>query len=106
MTRYRRSLPQLTPQLFLTDGGIETTLIYHDGFELPEFAAFALLQREDGRAALLRYFRAYADIARRHGSGLILESATWRASSGESRWRRAPALSASSTSSKRLAGPL
>jgi S-methylmethionine-dependent homocysteine/selenocysteine methylase len=80
MTRYRSSLPQLTPQLFLTDGGIETSLIYHDGFELPEFAAFRLLHSEGGREALRRYFRRYAEIARRHGSGLILESATWRAS--------------------------
>lgn len=80
MSRHRRSLPQLSPQLFLTDGGIETTLIYRDGFELPSFAAFHLLRRAEGRAALERYFRSYADIARRHGSGLILESATWRAS--------------------------
>lgn len=80
MTRYRSSLPQLTPHLFLTDGGIETTLIYHDGIDLPEFAAFHLLRSEDGREALLRYYRSYAEIARRHGSGLILESATWRAS--------------------------
>lgn len=80
MTRYRSSLPQLTPHLFLTDGGIETTLIYHDGLILPEFAAFHLLRSEEGRAALRRYFVSYAEIARRHGSGLILESATWRAS--------------------------
>lgn len=80
MTRYRSSLPQLTPHLFLTDGGIETTLIYHDRLILPEFAAFHLLRSDAGRAALLRYFTSYAEIARRHGSGLILESATWRAS--------------------------
>lgn len=80
MTRYRSSLPQLTPHLFLTDGGIETTLMYHDGLILPEFAAFHLLRSEEGRAALRRYFTSYAEIARRHGSGLILESATWRAS--------------------------
>jgi S-methylmethionine-dependent homocysteine/selenocysteine methylase len=80
MARYRTALPQLTGNLFLTDGGIETTLIFHDGLELPDFAAFHLLRNAEGRDALLKYFRAYGDIARRFGTGLILESATWRAS--------------------------
>lgn len=80
MTRYRSSLPQLTPHPFLTDGGIETTLIYHDGLTLPDFAAFDLLRSVDGHAALQRYFAQYAGIARRYGCGLVLESATWRAS--------------------------
>jgi len=79
-SRYRSALPQMTGSLFLTDGGIETTLIFHDGFELPDFAAFHLLKTAAGRDGLLKYFRAYADIARRFGTGLILESATWRAS--------------------------
>lgn len=81
MARYRHSLPQLAPIPFLTDGGLETTLIYHDGLELPEFAAFHLLRDAEGTLALQRYFRRYADIAVQHRTGLILESATWRASS-------------------------
>ena len=81
MARYRAALPQLTGNLFLADGGIETTLIFLDGLELPDFAAFHLLRNEEGRNALLKYFRPYGDIARRYGTGLILESATWRASS-------------------------
>jgi len=80
MARYRSALPQLGGDLFLTDGGIETTLIFHDGLALPHFAAYALLARPEGEAALRKYFRAYAAIARRFGVGLILESATWRAS--------------------------
>ncbi len=80
MARYRDGLPQLGGDLFVTDGGIETTLIFHDGLELPDFAAYALLDRPDGEAALLKYFRAYGAVARRFGVGLILESATWRAS--------------------------
>jgi S-methylmethionine-dependent homocysteine/selenocysteine methylase len=67
-------------RLYVTDGGIETTLIYHGGHELPDFAAFDLLRRPGGREALQCYFLAYDDIARRHGAGLVLESATWRAS--------------------------
>ena len=79
MPRYRTALPQLEDRLFLTDGGIETTLIFHDGIELPDFAAFELLRTEEGTTALRRYFRSYAAIARRLETGLILETATWRA---------------------------
>ena len=49
MPRYRHNLPQLSGDLFLTDGGIETTLIFHDGLELPYFAAIDLLKNEEGR---------------------------------------------------------
>lgn len=80
MTRYWTRLPQLDGGLFLTDGGIETTLIFHDGFELPCFAAFDLLRGDSGRAALRRYYERYIAIARREGVGFILESPTWRAS--------------------------
>jgi S-methylmethionine-dependent homocysteine/selenocysteine methylase len=80
MARYRHRLPQLSDGLFLTDGGIETTLIFHEGLTLPYFAAFDLLNHDEGYAALRKYFRTYADIAQRYGVGCILESATWRAS--------------------------
>ena len=80
MRSYRENLPQLDGGLFLTDGGIETSLIFNEGLELPDFAAFDLLRRPGGEAALRKYFHAYARIAARHGAGLILESATWRAS--------------------------
>jgi len=78
---FRHALPQRDPhRLYLTDGGIETTLIFVDGLDLPYFAAFHLMRSDTGRAALKRYFRRYADLARDHAAGLILESATWRAS--------------------------
>jgi S-methylmethionine-dependent homocysteine/selenocysteine methylase len=80
MSRFRNALPQLDGRLFLTDGGIETTLVFHDGFELPDFAAFALLDRPQGELALVKYFLSYAEIAQRRGTGLVLESPTWRAS--------------------------
>jgi S-methylmethionine-dependent homocysteine/selenocysteine methylase len=80
MARYRHHLPQLSGGLFLTDGGIETTLIFHEGLTLPYFAAVDLLRHDEGYAALQKYYRTYADIARRYGVGCILESATWRAS--------------------------
>jgi S-methylmethionine-dependent homocysteine/selenocysteine methylase len=81
MAKYRDDLPQLSGELFLTDGGIETTLIFHEGLELPYFAAFDLLKHSAGQAALRKYFRTYAALARQYGVGCILESATWRANS-------------------------
>ena len=80
MPSHRKALPQLDGGLFVTDGGIETALIFNEGIELPDFAAFDLLKRPGGEAALRKYFRAYARIAVQHRAGLILESATWRAS--------------------------
>ena len=73
-------MPQLDGGLFLTDGGIETDLIFHDGLELPHFAAFDLLKREKGRPRLRAYYARYAAIAKADGVGFILESPTWRAS--------------------------
>jgi S-methylmethionine-dependent homocysteine/selenocysteine methylase len=80
MARYRDHLPQLAGGLFLTDGGIETTLMFHEGLELPYFAAVDLLTHDEGYTALQKYFRTYAALARRYGVGCILESGTWRAS--------------------------
>ena len=77
--RYRHELPQLGDRLFLTDGGLETTLIFEEGFDLPFFAAFPLLEQERGRGALLHYSERYCEMALRRGVGLILESPTWRA---------------------------
>ena len=78
--RYRDKLPQLHGDLFLTDGGIETTLIFHQGLELPLFAAFDLLKDDEGTEALRRYYEPYAALAGERGLGFILESPTWRAS--------------------------
>lgn len=64
---------------FVTDGGLETDLVFLRGFDLPEFASFPLLDSEHGRAALRDYYLAYADIAVRAGAPLLLETPTWRA---------------------------
>jgi homocysteine S-methyltransferase len=79
MAKYRHHLPQLSGRRFLTDGGLETTLIFHDGIELPCFAAFDLLRTQDGRETLRRYYLPYIETARRHGYGFVLDSPTWRA---------------------------
>lgn len=76
----RSRLPQLLGgALFVTDGGLETELIYHDGLDLPAFAAFPLLENALGRARLRRYYEGYLDIARGHRAGFIVETPTWRA---------------------------
>lgn len=79
MPNYRHSLPQTRGQLFVTDGGLETTLVFHDGMDLPAFASFPLLETEAGRERLAKYYREYLTHAAEHGLGFILESVTWRA---------------------------
>ena len=77
--KYRDQLPQLDGGLFLTDGGLETTLIFHEGWDLPCFAAFVLLDTDRGRKALGDYFDRYVPMAIEARAGFILESPTWRA---------------------------
>jgi len=64
---------------WVTDGGLETDLIFHHGVDLPEFAAYPLLRTDDGRALLRLYYEGYARVAEQAGRGLRLESPTWRA---------------------------
>jgi S-methylmethionine-dependent homocysteine/selenocysteine methylase len=78
--RYRTHLPQLGSDVFLTDGGIETVMIFHEGVDLPLFAAFDLLKDEAGTERLRRYYAPYLALARERGLGFVLESPTWRAS--------------------------
>ena len=79
MSKYRSALPQLGRDFFMTDGGIETTLIFLDGQDIPYFAAFHLLKTSEGEQMLRKYFRTYGELARKLNVGLILETATWRA---------------------------
>ena len=72
-------LPQLEDRLFLTDSGLETTLIFRDHLDLPAFAAFVLLETDIGRERLRAYFARHLAIARAHGAGFIAEAPTWRA---------------------------
>ncbi|MGE0068224.1 MAG: homocysteine S-methyltransferase family protein, partial [Solirubrobacterales bacterium] len=67
-------------QLFIGDGGLETVMIFEEGFELPEFASFTLLREEAGRAALRRYYEGFLAIAAEYGTGFTFDPPTWRAS--------------------------
>ena len=81
MSSYRHQLPQMSGDIFITDGGTETDLIYSRGFELPCFASFHLLNDTEGYAAIKDYYRQHAAIAKKHDVGFILDSLTYRASS-------------------------
>jgi S-methylmethionine-dependent homocysteine/selenocysteine methylase len=75
----RTQLPQLSGRTFATDGGMETTLIFDAGLDLPHFAAFVLLDDEHGVDALREYYVPYVETAREHGVGIVLDTPTWRA---------------------------
>ena len=79
MTRFRNALPQLSGELFLTDAGLETDLIFNHGIEIREFAAHTLLPDPAGRAAIERYFEGFLDLARETNAGFILDTVTWKA---------------------------
>lgn len=80
-SKYRSKLPQLSQDYFLTDGGLETTLVFEKKFDLPYFASFPLVNNKKGIIALKEYYKTYIDIALKNKTGIILESPTWRASS-------------------------
>jgi S-methylmethionine-dependent homocysteine/selenocysteine methylase len=76
----RRRLPQLIgDRFFVTDGGLETDLIFHGGIDMPHFAAFPLLENAEHRARLRQYYDDYLAIARNLDAGLVIETPTWRA---------------------------
>lgn len=79
MPKCRQALPQLSGELFLTDAGIETDLIFNHGIEIGEFAAHTLLPDPVGRAAVETYFRGFFRLARDRHTEFILDSVTWKA---------------------------
>lgn len=79
MSKYRHALPQLDDRFFMTEGGLETTLIFHDRIELPYFASFDLLKDEAGTRLLEDYYLRFGRMARAQECGAVLETPTWRA---------------------------
>ena len=78
MQTHHTDLPHQSPIPFITDGGLETTLVFHEKLDLPCFAAFPLLKDDAGRELLRKYYRTYAQLAVRFGVGFVLESPGWR----------------------------
>lgn len=79
MSRYRDALPQLDGVRLMTDGGIETTLVFHEGIDLPEFASFPLLDTDDGRRHLQKYYDTYLRLYHANHSPMLFDTVTWRA---------------------------
>jgi len=78
--QHLRRLPHHTDRLYLTDGGIETWLMYKEGYQLPHFCGFQLLDDARGREALRKYYREFALIAKQQRTGYVFCSLTYRAS--------------------------
>ena len=81
-SHYRNALPQLGDNVFITDGGLETVFVFQKQIDLPLFAAFHLLNSEAGITHLRDYYMTYIELALANRTGLILDTATWRASHG------------------------
>jgi homocysteine S-methyltransferase len=80
MAKYRDSLPQLAAgSMMLTDGGIETYLIFQQGIDLPQFAACDLLRTESGTRTLSDYLDDNVAVATSSGLPFSIDSPTWRA---------------------------
>ncbi len=79
MSKYRQNLPQLGDELFLTDSGMETFFYLQLGIDLPEFAAFPLLETAAGRIEITAYMHRHIQIALDHKLGFVMETPTWRA---------------------------
>src|SRR3954454_2286982 len=79
MSNLSNALPQHRGGAFLADGGLETTLVFLEGIDLPSFAAFPLVLSEAGRETLTHYFAPYLAEAKRRGVGFVLDTPTWRA---------------------------
>ena len=79
MSQRSTPLPQTEGGVFLTDAGLETVLIFHDGIDLPAFASFPLVDDDAGREALNGYYAPFLQLARERGTGFVLSSPTWRA---------------------------
>lgn len=66
-------------RFYLSDGGLETYMIFDKGYDLPCFSAAVLLDTPRGRADLTAYAERFISIAKASGRGFILDVPTWRA---------------------------
>lgn len=81
MPKYRNALPQLSGDLFLTDAGIETDIIFNREVVIRKFVAHTLLPAPEGRETLAKYFRGFLALAADTGAGFVLDSQSWKAHS-------------------------
>lgn len=76
---YSKQLPQLGDKMFITEAGMETELCFLRNIDLPEFAAYDLLRKQEGFELIYDYYASFAALARQYGMGAVFETSTWRA---------------------------
>ncbi len=69
-----------TNEVFLTEGGIETEIMYRHGFELPEFSMLPLLDNPKAVAAIRSVLSQHLDVAAEFGLSFMLTGLDYRAS--------------------------
>ena len=78
--KHRHALPQLHGYQMITEGGLETSLVFHSGIDLPLFAAFIALETDAGIRAIDAWMRAFAELAGAERRCFIMDTPSWRAS--------------------------
>jgi homocysteine S-methyltransferase len=66
--------------IIITDGGLETTLIYKYNIELPYFSCINLLKTDSGKELIYNCLIKYVDISEKYNVNIIIETPTWRCS--------------------------
>lgn len=66
--------------IIITDGGLETTLIYKYNIELPYFSCINLLKTDSGRNIIYNCLLNYVNISEKYNVNIIIETPTWRCS--------------------------
>ncbi len=75
------SLPPMgSGEMFLTEGGSETEIMYRHGFELPEFSMLPLLESPLALSALRDEYSQQLDVAAEFGLSFLLTGLDYRAS--------------------------
>ncbi|MBO9500688.1 homocysteine S-methyltransferase family protein [Brevundimonas sp. A19_0] len=80
MTRANAFPPCRPDRLYLTEGGIETEIMYKWGFDLPHFAMFPLLEQPQARDVIADMYRRYLAVAARRGMWALIGGFDYRAS--------------------------
>ncbi len=80
MTHHDETPPRRPGLSWLTEGGIETEIMYKWGHDMPHFAMFPLLERAAAAADIRGMYRRYLDVAARHGFAALIGGFDYRAS--------------------------
>ncbi|MEM6577429.1 MAG: homocysteine S-methyltransferase family protein [Pseudomonadota bacterium] len=70
----------MNDQIFLTEGGTETEIMFRHGFDFPQFAVFELLKDPEATAVLRDMYRRLLDVIAASGCNAHLAGLDYRAS--------------------------